>query len=203
MKNKEIEKHNKILFGILLTIGIITLVIILSYVTYDSVKTFEIDGMSYNIMKEGDINFYHTSFVSNNINLHRAIQYNVYLRTDPRVTKEIPFDGDLYVTNTLVWQSDGSNEEFNCEGDGVISIANFNQILSALGRSYMRDENATCDNSQNYTLLRLTEGDENRILRTGYSCYDLQINNCQILNVTERFLLETFDAIPEGYKIKN
>jgi hypothetical protein len=198
MNKKETEKQNKILISIFVVMGILLFGFILIYFTYDNVKNFETYGMKYDIRKEGKIIFYHTSFVSNHVMPSKTVEYNVYLRTDPRTTKDIPFVGNLFIYKAIALQSD---EEFNCDGDGVIAMANFNQVIGAIGGTTMRDENVTCNNTAEYSVIRLVNSNKTQVVQTGKSCYDFQIHNCEILNVTERFLLEAFSAFPESYKL--
>jgi len=45
--------------------------------------------------------------------------------------------------------------------------------------------------------INLKEGEETKIEQTGTACYDILINNCEILEGTEKFMVETFAEINE------
>jgi len=89
-------------------------------------------------------------------------------------------------------------KDFNCDGDAIIAVANLAKLHEVLGISLIRDENATCDSR--YTYLRLQEGDKTSIEKIGENCYILNVNNCEILKVTERYMLEMFVRYNEATK---
>ena len=184
----QIKHQNKLLRNILLTIGLFVVGFALILMVLYSMNNFEYKGVKYNILKEGNIKFYHTSFPSKYITPSRLIEYNVYLRNDPRELKDISFEGNLIMLEAAVLDS---KENFDCEGDGAIAIANFNQIMVAMGTSVMRDPEAGCDSQGRYMFFELKSGEETKIVQTGPACYDFVINECEIIEVTERFLIET------------
>ena len=83
-----------------------------------------------------------------------------------------------------------SDENLSCAGDGGISILNMQQIFRAMGMQIIADPNATCDSEGRYMHITLLGGEENKIVEYGPSCYELQVKDCEILDVTERFILE-------------
>ncbi len=183
---KQIKEQNKTLRNILIGIGVFILIFMISFYFVSSVKNFEYNGINFDLIKEGKINFYHTSFPIIYESGEKAI-YNVYLRKDPRKLDKILFEDNLISLELLVINS---SQNFNCDGDGVIAIANFQQILNALGVKVINDPNASCDKYSRYNFLNLQSGDKTEIKNIGENCYNLNINNCEILDVTERFLLE-------------
>lgn len=185
----QIAHQNKLLRNILLTMGILVAGFALILMILYSMNNFEYKGIKYNILKEGDISFYHASFPSKFITPSRLIEYNVYLRNDPRILDEISFEGNLAMLEMAVIDS---KENFDCDGDGVIAIANFNQIMKAIGTEVTRDsEYSQCDNAGRYMFFELKSGDETKIVQTGPACYDFIIKDCEVIEVTERFLIET------------
>ena len=189
----QIKHQNKILKNILLTIGFIVLGFFIILMIFYSISHFESDGVKYEIIKEKDVIFYHTSFPSNFIDAGRTIEYKLWLRNDPRELKEVPFEGNLNLLEMAVIDSE---ENFDCEGDGAIAIVNFNQILGAMGTHVIRDpEYSQCDGSGRYMFFDLKSGNETKIVQTGPACYDFFIKDCEVLDVTERFLVESLKAI--------
>lgn len=183
---KQVKEQNKILRNVLIGIGIFILFFVIGFYFTASVKNFEYNNIKFNIVKEGKIVFYHTSFPITYDSGEKAI-YNLFLRKDPRKIGEIPFGGELSNLEMLVINS---SENFNCDGDGVIAIANFQQILNALGTKVVNDPKANCDKYGRYNFVNMQRGDKTEIKSVGKNCYVLAINNCEILDVTERFLLE-------------
>jgi len=183
---KQIKEQNKILRNILIGVGIFVLFFIVGFYFTASVKNFEYNNMKFDIVKEKKITFYHTSFPMTYESGEKAI-YNLFLRKDPRKLNEIPFEGDFVPSEMIVVNS---SENFNCDGDGVIAIANFNNIFNALGTQVVNDPNASCDKYGRYIYINLQKGDKTEIKNIGKNCYNLNINNCEVLDATERFLLE-------------
>ena len=119
------------------------------------------------------------------------INYNIFLRKDPRITgKNVPLNGQVFLSDVMVLNS---TDNFNCDGDGVIAIANFQQVIGFFGTTIINDKNATCDKQGRYMFVNLLKGNETKIERFGPICYNFYINNCEILDVTERFLLNLLE----------
>jgi hypothetical protein len=191
VKKGQVEKENKLLKNIIIIAAAVILIFLITYFFAQSINEFDFRGTGYNIIDTKNIRFYHTSFP---LYLETGkMNYNVYLRTDPRKTEEkIPFDGRVLFDTEMVINSEA---EFNCEGKGVIAMANFNQIFTALGMNVMTDPNATCDEEGRYIHITLKESEESSIVQYGSKCYEFNINNCEILDVTERFIIEAVDKI--------
>ncbi len=189
----QIKHENKLLRNILLMLGAIVLGFFMVLIIYYSISHFEFEGVKYNILKEKDVTFYHTNFPSNFVYSGKTVEFNVYLRNDPRKLKSIPFEGNINLLEMAVIDSE---DNFDCEGDGVIAIANFNQIMKAIGVEVIKDPDySRCDSSGRYMFFNLKSGDETKIAQTGPACYDFEINDCEVLQVTERFLTKSISAI--------
>ena len=186
MEKKKRSKEEKTLRNVLLVMGIFFVVFIASYLIINSMKHFEYRGLEFDIMREGDITFYHTSLplVKNNV----KINYNVYLRNDPRKLEKIPVEGEINLLEMMVINS---TDSFVCDGDGGISMYNFQQILGALDIQVIQDPDAGCDSLARYSYILIKEGNITSIEQTGPSCYNFNVNNCEILAVMEKFLVET------------
>lgn len=120
-----------------------------------------------------------------------AADYNFYFRTDPRVLEKIPFEGGISLKKNMVINM---TKDFNCKGYGMIAIANLLNLYRLVGTSVIRDENATCDDLYGkYMFLNIEEGEGTYILEHGFNggCYRMKIKDCEILEGTEKFMLET------------
>ena len=181
---EQIKKENKIFIQLISVIVAIALIFFISFYVINSAKKFEYKGLKFDVLNEGNVIFYHTSFKANIGG--KTVDYNVFLRKDPRKLDKIPLNGTLRIKEMTAINITG---DLNCNGDGVIAIANMRQILNAAGGEVVNDKNATCDSLGRYTFLQIQESDKNSIEQTGQTCYTLNVNNCDILEVTERLIV--------------
>ena len=185
-EKKQIKQENKILkifiFGI---IGFI-LVIVLFALFMNSLSGFEHEGVKFNVVKEGELILYRTALPV--IYRGEEDEYNFYLRNDPRKLN-VSFEGSLDILENVVINETGN---FICGGDGVIAIANIVNLYKILGTDVIKDDTADCDIQGRYMFIRLRQGNETSIEEFGPACYNININNCEILEGTERFMIETF-----------
>ena len=166
-------------------ISLIFLTIILIFFISNSVNNFEYKGVKF--QKVDEVAPYKTQFPV----MHKGniVPYNIYLRNDPRKLDKIEFDGEMNLIENIVINSTG---DFNCNGDGIIAIANLVQFYEILGTNIFKNETLSCDDEKEYTFIQIQEGIETKIEQFGYSCYNININNCEILEGTERFMIESF-----------
>lgn len=188
---KELDKENKILRNVLIGIGIILLiVIIITLVVYNS-KTIEYKNVEFKKIDYSGLILYHTSFPLTYNN--KSVIYNEYLRINPRKTvANVPFEGELAAKDTMVINFE---DEFICNGDGVISVVNLRDLYQIIGIKVMTDPNATCDVYGRYMYLNILSGNETKVVQTNTYCYNLYVKDCEILDVTERFMIETLSKI--------
>ncbi len=187
-RKKQIDSQNKILKNFLIGVGVIIITGLLIFLLINQAKSFEYEGVKFKIVKEGDLTLYKTSLPVRYQG--EKIPYNFYLRNDPRKLKDISFDGEVNLKENLVMNS---TESFNCDGDGIIAIANLLNLYKIARIEVIRDENATCDDpGGRFTFIQLQAGNETSIEKFGPSCYNINIKNCEILKATERLMVEYF-----------
>ena len=193
---RQIREENKILRRFVFGIITILVVVLLFALFINSIKNFEYEGVKFKIVKEGNLIFYNTAIPLFSSTGEKVADYNFFIRNDPReLGEEVVFDGELFLTKNMVVNIVGDIE---CDGDGIIAIANFKKPFEILGINIIRDENASyCDLLGGYTFIQIQEGNETKIEKFGPSCYEINVNNCEILKATERFMLETFVKINE------
>ena len=190
---KDLKKQNKTLRNILIGLIIVVLLILGLIYIFNSANNFTYRGVSGKVVKEGDIIFYQTSFPV--MHQGREAIYNVYIRNDPRKLDKIPFEGGMDFAERF---DDGYyrlvlniSDDFDCNGDEIISIANM-MNLKAVGIKVGVDPGATCDSLGRYMFANIKKGEESKITQIEDSCYELSVKECDILKVTERFMVETF-----------
>ena len=154
-------------------------------VVFNFINNFEYRGVEF--QKVNEVAPYKTSFpVMYN---GEIVPYNIYLRNDPRELDKIKFNGSMNLIENIVFSS---TSDFNCNGDGIIAVANMANFYRLLGVNIFKNESLSCDSEDKYTFIRIQEGNETNIEQFGWSCYNININNCEILEGTERFLIESF-----------
>ena len=184
---EQINEQNKILRNVLILSGAVILVFLIGYFIINSIRHFEYEGVKFDVVKESDIIFYKTSIPV--LYQGKIVPYNFYMRKDPRKLDDVAFEGEIVFLKEMVVNI---TEDFNCDGDGIIAIANLVNLYGVLGTNVIKDENATCDSEGRYVFMQIQPGDETSIEQVGPACYNLNVNNCEILEVTEKFMIETF-----------
>jgi hypothetical protein len=200
--SREIESQKKTLRNILVTIAIFVLLVVAGIYYINSARHFEYKGISGNVVKEGDLIFYEVPIPM--VIKAQKVTYMIYIRNNPEELDKIPFVGEIPDFDTLSTFSDGAyrivlnfSDEFNCDGDETIAVGNMLN-LKALNMKIVSDENASCDKFGRYIYLNVKKGDVSRVKQMGEACYELEVRECEILEVTERFMIE---AIAKYYEI--
>lgn len=204
---EQIKKENKTLRNLFIGLGIFVAVLVVVVLIANSMTRFEYGGLKFNIEKFGNIIVYRTFFPvysKTGVNLmtggavtEHVADYNIYIRNDPRKLEEIPFNGDLVLLSNMVINTSG---DFTCDGEGVIAVANMVKLFDILGINVIKDSNATCDSQGRYMFLQIQEGEDSEINKISGGCYELNVNNCEILKVTEKFMIETLVKVDESGK---
>jgi hypothetical protein len=194
-RKKQIESQNKILKNFFIGVGVIIITILLIFLFINQTKNFEYEGVEFSIVKFCDTRpcliTYNTKIPV--IYQGEEILYNFYLRNDPRkLATSVPFDGEVVFKNDMF-----INITFNrgCEGHETIAIVNFLNLYEISGINVIADENAECDSEGNSMFVLIQESNRTSIEQFGPACYNINIKNCEILEGTERFLIDTFVEI--------
>lgn len=187
---EELKKQNIILRNFLILAGGLILFVVIFYLSYGFLHTENYNDVEFTRIKEGEVTFYHTSVLFTKDNT--KINQNIYLRTSPKELLKIPFEGDFRVRQLIGYNL---TSNFDCEGDGIIAVANLRQVMNAFGIEVLGDPEAGCDSEGRYLYFSLKEGDETKIIQTSETCYDFYISNCEILPVTEKYIAEFLDKV--------
>lgn len=190
---EQIDKQNKLLRNILFVCGFLLFLFLGGYFFIDFIRHFEYQGVEFDVVQEGELILYKTSIPT--IYQGREIPYNFYLRKDPRESGKIELDGELVLLPNMV--IDLTTQDLFCDGDWQISIANLIKLYQAIGVKVITDEDAGCDSEGRYLFVTIQSSGESKIEKTGPACYNLKVNNCEILDVTEKLMVENFIKIAE------
>jgi hypothetical protein len=101
----------------------------------------------------------------------------------------VPFKGEVNLIPNMIINA---TNDFNCNGDGIISMVNLVKLYEIIGTKVIKNDKLECDPSGNYMFLKIQEANETSIEQIGMACYTLNVNNCEILEATEKFMIETF-----------
>jgi len=194
------KENNKTFVKVLLVLGLFVAFFAVWLIIGYNQARFDYRGVSFEHVDE--IAPYRTSIPVDLSNIDSTItggavgirDYYFYLREDPRKTDKIPFEGELVIPKVLIFNTTGN---FNCQGRGVIGVTNLARLYGALGTIVTKDENATCSDDGAFALIQMEEGNETKIVQTGPTCYTMKIANCEALEVTERYMIETFVKLNE------
>jgi hypothetical protein len=189
---KQINTEKKQLKTILIVLGIIVIAFVIVLLINYKATHFKYEELKFNMVKEGDIIFYKVPVTT--LENGEKTGYNFYLRTNPNKLKKIPFDGEITLRNNLILNV--TTENLFCGGDWQLAIGNL-MLLDIFGINVLADETLGCEENSDYIYVNIHEGNESRIEQFGSSCYNLYIADCEILQVTEKFMAELFLKINE------
>jgi len=126
-------------------------------------------------------------------------EYNFWLRNDPRELKEnVDFYGVIRLKKENVIRIE---DDFKCDGYGVIAVANLLKLYEVIGGNVIKDENASCDIAGRFGFIKIMSSDKNYIDKVGPACYTLYVKDCDILKVTERYMLEVLDETTKNVRL--
>lgn len=190
--HEQMKKESKIFLKIVLVMLGLVSIFLVTYGMIYLTENFQVGGVKFSVDKStmAGMTLYKTSLP---VNYNGGVaDYNFWLRDDPRKTNKINFIGNLSLQKNMVLNMTNS---LNCNGNGIIATANLLKLYGVLGVKVIRDENASCDPEGKYMFLNIQEGNETKVEQFGPLCYNIQINKCEILPGTEKFMIETFSYV--------
>lgn len=193
-KRREERQENKILKIIFLTVLLVVLLIAGIYFYTQSKENFFYKNIEFQKNRIGQIDFYETKTLAT---ASDGSLFGFRLRIKPSVLENIPFknssDLKLLKVNGYNYQE---NMSFNCEGDGVIAMANLQRLFDKQGMIFVRDPNSGCDPEGRYNYFNIIYGPVTEINEIGPNCYNIVISGndsqCQILQATEKLMVELY-----------
>ena len=194
---KQIKEENKLLKNIFIALFVFVVMILLAYIFIISARTFEYKDMKFEVVKLCDVKpcliLYQTKFPV--LQEGKIAEYNFYLRKDPRKVN-VPFNGNISFKrepykNIVINITDA----LNCDGDSVIALANIVKFYEILGSEFLKGDKIACGSIENSIFLDIQKAKQTSIEQTSELCYKINVNNCEILEGTEKFLVESFIEI--------
>jgi hypothetical protein len=185
-------------------IVILMMVLVLSigafYFIAQELRKFSYGGVNFQKTKQGNILFYLANFPLSKLTGNVLNDVNIYFRTDPRQLESIPIEGGILLKKNVALAV--NSDELICS-DKVVAGTTLSQFLGRFGittfgattdlneakelnRTYVSCENAS---NYNYSVVDFVDGNTSRIMKVGNDCYLLEVAGCEIMNVTERFMI--------------
>ena len=207
-REKKQEKVVKIV--VLSMVFVIAAIIVFYWLSLES-KKFTYGGASFEKTESGKITFYNARFPLVDSSGNVATNLDVLFKEDPRLLKDIPIEGVIELRqNTFIAIPNDIWAE-NCK-DSIVAATTLSLFLKKAGLTVepasLNETDAakngvaqvSCDKASKYSIVVLQNGTDRFIKREG-DCYILQAGaNCDILNVTERFMVGLY-ASSKGIEI--
>ncbi|MAH03832.1 hypothetical protein CMI39_03540 [Candidatus Pacearchaeota archaeon] len=195
---KEIKEENKILRNILIAVIILGLIFLSIYLAITSSKTFEYMGVAFEIEDYCDsgpcITFYKTSipvkYRDGTTGKLIDADYNIRLRNNPKDLENVPVNGKIDFRQNMVLEV--TTDNLFCDGDWNLAIGNL-QKLNIFGINFLIKNNSEIYEPENeFMFIKIQPENTTSIIKTDNNNYNLNVNNCEILEVTEKLILEAF-----------
>lgn len=204
---KQIKIEDKILKNIFIFLGlfVVAILLIYSYSAFNKSKSFDYNGVHFKIVKFCDTKpcliLYQTAFPV--IKNGKKAEYNFYLRKDPRGVN-VPFNGSInlqkdFNKNLMI----NITNNLNCKGDAVIALGNIVKFYDLFGVKFVRNGTSSCNPNGKNIFLNIQQGNKTNVEQTAPSCYKINIKKCEILDGTEKFLVESFIQADKMVNKKN
>ncbi|MBX4212324.1 hypothetical protein KW787_02610 [Candidatus Pacearchaeota archaeon] len=196
---KKSSNGRKRIYWVVGTLVVLVIVFFLSSWIIRSFTQFSYKGLTFTKETKYGVPFYHYYYYFTD-SLGRLTKYNLYLRTDPRVN-EVPISGRvLFNMNRNVYLGINISDLSQCSNSSlaIAELSSFltdNEFKVKAGvptKSQAQELNQTyisCTEYLGSTVLMLQAAGNNSIVgRNG--CYTMNIANCNILPVVEKFKIQ-------------
>ncbi|MBI5148241.1 hypothetical protein HZA33_01025 [Candidatus Pacearchaeota archaeon] len=202
VKEKKGDPQEKqIVFIVVFMVFAIAAVVGFSYM-YKNAGNFRYNDLYFQKTRVGELIVYKTDIMITN--QFGQVKYSLFLRNDPRRIK-IPVDATISLKTDVFITFDP--EISKCYASNLASY-NLGSLLGTIGvnvkgatmsQELANEKNlpyATCNEATNKTVIEIKRVDagESSITQKG-NCYELNVANCQVVETTERFMLELVNQI--------
>jgi hypothetical protein len=224
--NKDVDKiqDKQLKWAVFLMVSIILIIVIVPFVNTNFVNKFDYHGLTFQKTQLGEIEFYSTKFPVV-VGTGEVIgDYAVNLRNDPRELEDIEVRATYGTIDFRYYKNvDGGiayypvyvslDPEMEICDDSALAMITLSGFLGDSGlevRSASMSEEYALENNVPYkrceddsTVILITQGNVNKITEIGTLCYEIRFKECDILKVTERFVLNILEQYGERFTVKN
>ena len=202
-KKKILKKENKqVIIAISLMIAIIIMIIAVPIIKKNYFDKFVYISLDFQKTQLGDLYFYSTRIPLVNQSGSLDGMYAMNFRSNPKETEYIPIDNKTITFRKYYPVYVTFNPEMQRCDDNLIAIINLRNFLhdfanldlksGVTNKEYAKEANIshiTCENTYKNTVILIDSGNETKIEKIKKDCYKLTYNNCEIIPVTERFVI--------------
>lgn len=192
---RKLSTQDKQLRNFLIVIGIIAVLIWGFFIVFNSSTEFTYKDVKFKTVKDkGGLIFYKTLVPLYDKGGNKVVNYRFYLRNHPKEIEEVPIPEELELRKFVIFNY---SNDMLCEGDGNIAMANIKQLYSVVGAEVKTEpltnkSNITCDEQGRYNYINIKKGEKTKIEKIGPACYEMTFKDCEILEVTERYMVKMF-----------
>jgi hypothetical protein len=200
-KETKIDKNIKKYVPFAIWLGVLAVVFVVFYLLFQGLGKVGYEGLTFTREKYGEVIVYHYYYLTE-IADGKIRKIDVLLRGNPAENK-VPVEGNItYPEGRTVYLSinnSGLNEcTYSMVALSSFSIFMANNDIALKAGTPDKDEAqknnltyATCGKYPGNMVISLKSGNESKIERTTGYCYNLEVTNCEILPVIEKFIVQS------------
>lgn len=206
------EKQNKqLIWIIVLMVSLVLIIILVPLIRSQFINKFEFLKLDFYKTQAGNMIFYSTRIPVGDMSGNIIGSFFINFRNDPRkLNEEVNYKKTtimpLFSRDKVVYISTGKMERNCIEGTAaVLTLSGFLKqfalmnVSGAISDRKIANETGfpfiNCLHNSDNTVINILEGNETKIKQWSPDCYDLEFKDCEVMEVTERFILE----IIKGY----
>ena len=221
--NQDIEamQNKQLKWAVFLMASIILIIVIVPFVNTNFINKFDYHGLTFQKTQLGQIEFYSTKFPVVAATGKVTGEYAVNLRNDPREIEDIEVRVGFDDIDFRYYKNeDGSIGYYPvyisldplmevCE-DSSLALLTLSGFLKdsglEVGSASMDKEYAAANDvlykrcEEESTVILVTQGNENKITEIGETCYEIRFKDCDILKVSERFVLNILEQYGKRFQ---
>lgn len=216
-ENLKKKQNFQITIAVILMAGIILAIIIVPFIKRNFFDKFDYGKLEFQKTQLGKLYFYSTRIPLANRQGQIIGSFAINLRNNP---KKLEYIGVNIPNNTITFKKTKDTyisldpKMKKCD-DNTIALVTLSSFLKGFGginlssavsdKEYAKEnklEYKTCNDSVNNTIIYITSGDNTEIKKISDDCYELVYKNCEITQVTEKFIMIIVDKYMEYFVIK-
>jgi len=201
------KKQNvQIKWAVILMLTAILIILAVPYIKQNYFDRFKYNGLVFQKTKLGELTFYSANFPVVDIQGRSIGSYAMNFRNDPRnleyidinLSKEnIEFSsygnkyGPVYISLNPLMEKCNETIIAMATLSGFLKDSDLDVYAAVTDKAYAKDNNQTqkwCTPFE--TVIVITDGNETSIEEITSGCYKLTFKNCEVLPVTEKFMLD-------------
>lgn len=212
---KDRNKQNKqILWALVLMLSVIVIIVAVPFITQNYFNKFIYISLDFQKTQLGDLIFYSTKIPLANKRAQITGMYSMNFREDPRdleyIDVKIPGETIFFKKDKIVYIT-LDKDIGECEDSAIAMInlagfikdfAGFNVSSGFTDETYANESGfdyVTCKNHPNNTVITVKSGSTTQIRKYEDRCYSLTYSECDVNEISERFILLILEKYMEYF----